>query len=54
MALLQQLQIEQAFADIWDFTLHVVSYQAERQLVRSGEISILSFFDLGKVCTVVT
>jgi hypothetical protein len=29
MALLQQLQLEQAFADTWDFTLHVVSYQAE-------------------------
>jgi hypothetical protein len=38
MALLQQLQMEQTFADIWDFTLHVVSYQAERQLERSQSL----------------
>jgi hypothetical protein len=38
MALLQQLQIEQAFADIWDFTLHVLSYQSERQLEKSQSL----------------
>jgi hypothetical protein len=38
MALLQQLQIEQAFADIWDSTLHVLNYQAERQLEKSQSL----------------
>jgi hypothetical protein len=49
MALLQQLQIEQAFADIWDFTLHVLSYQAGRHLERSQSLpsSTLERFALG-------
>jgi hypothetical protein len=38
MALPQQLQIESAFADIWDFTLHVLSYHAERQLEKSQSL----------------
>jgi hypothetical protein len=42
MALLQQLQIEQAFADISNFTRHVVSYQAERQLEKSQSLPSLT------------
>jgi hypothetical protein len=50
MALLQQLQIEQALADICDFTLHVVSYQAEGQLERCQSLpsSTLERFALSR------
>jgi hypothetical protein len=38
IALLQQLQIKQAFAETWNFTHHVLSHHTEKQLEKSQSL----------------